>query len=143
MLSQNIIINNITLNNGLVSLKYDKNDNNYNFFNNSGKGNLNLNNIKLSNTEFRYKKVKNKTKIIIDCKDIFIKKSDINKVEIYGNAYSQKLEVYSKDYINNKELKLKLNIQNKEKDLELEKSSIQINDLNFTLSGSLKNNYVA
>jgi hypothetical protein len=36
MLSQNIIINNITLNNGLVSLKYDKNDNNYNFFNNSG-----------------------------------------------------------------------------------------------------------
>jgi hypothetical protein len=142
MLSQNIIINNITLNNGLVSLKYDKNDNNYNFFNNSGKGNLNLNNIKLSNTEFRYKKVKNKTKIIIDCKDIFIKKSDINKVEIYGNAYSQKLEVYSKDYINNKELKLKLNIQNKEKDLELEKSSIQINDLNFTLSGSLKNNYL-
>ena len=142
MLSQNIFINNITLNNGLISLKYNNSDNNYNFFVNSNKGSLSLNNIKLNDTEFRYRKVENKTKIIIDCKDIYIKKSDINKIEIYGNAFSQKLEVYDKDYINNKELKLELKIQNKEKKLVLGKSSIQINDLKFTLSGSLHDNYL-
>tara|TARA_B110000914_G_scaffold118455_1_gene103515 strand:- start:293 stop:2746 length:2454 start_codon:yes stop_codon:yes gene_type:complete len=142
MLSENIFVNNITLTNGLVSVQYDGDDNNYNIFNNSNKGNLKLNNIKLFDTELRYRKVKNKTKIIIDCKDISIKKSDINKLEVYGNAYSKKLEVYSNDYINNKKLKLKLKIQNKEKELVLEKSSIQINDLNFSLSGSLQNNYL-
>ena len=142
MLSENIFINNITLNNGLISLKYDNNDNNYNFFVNRNQGSLSLNNIKLNDTEFRYRKVKNKTTIIIDCKDISIKKSDINKLEIYGNAFSQKIEVYSKDYINNKELKLNLKIQNKEKKLVIEKSLVQINDLKFTLSGSLHDNYL-
>jgi len=142
MLSENIFINNITLNNGLVSVKYNDNDNNYNVFNNSKEGSLNLNNIIINNTQFRYEKTQNKKKIILDFKKIFIKKSDINQLEIFGKAYSQKFEINNKDYINNKELDLNLKIQNNDRNLVLEKSSIAINDLNFIISGSLQNNEV-
>ncbi|MBT7896212.1 MAG: hypothetical protein HN564_04370 [Flavobacteriales bacterium] len=137
VLSEKMDIDNIKLTDGVISIKYNDNDNNYNVFKKNKEGYIDLNNIELINTQFRYSGTKSNSNIILDCKTINIQTSDDNKMEISGQAIGNKLVVNNKDYISKKDLFLELKIQNKEKKLIITKSIIQVNDLKFILSGSL------
>jgi uncharacterized protein involved in outer membrane biogenesis len=114
LLSEKIDVDNIKLTDGVISIKYNNNDNNYNVFNKNKEGYIDLNNIELINTQFRYSGTKSNSNIVLDCKTINIQTSDDNKMEISGQAIGNKLVVNNKDYISKKDLFLDLKIQNKE-----------------------------
>ena len=145
ILTKNITINNITLYGGIISVKYNiHNTSNYNRFNTQGNSNISLEKIKLINSHLKYSSLYNNSVISLACKDLILHiDKSANKVSINGDAFSEEILIHEKNYINNKEVEVDLNIQYSKDKTILKESNLKINDLNFSLYGSLdSNNYI-
>ena len=142
ILTKKITINNITIYDGIISIKHDiNNTSNYNKFNKQGDGGIKLEKVKLINSHLEYNSLYNRSSISLDCEDLtFHIDKSANDMSITGKAFSREISIYEKNYINNKALKLNLEIQHSTNKKILKNSTLKINDLEFSLFGSFDNN---
>ena len=138
-------IDNITIFDGQVSINKKLNKSNYDFLldSKSSENEIKLNEINLSNTNFKYISDHQGIKINLRSKNLKLNIIEKNIFSLEGRCTSENMMIFKKQYLENKNLNLKLYYEYLNGKSSLNSSFFQIEDLKFFVQGYLNdNNYI-
>ena len=139
ILKKDFNINRIIIENGKLNIKYFNNSGNYNILKKSEKKIVNLNDIKLYNSQIQYHD--SSTNIISNANQLEIDlfSSEENQVlSAKGEIMMDSLKVIGKNYIDRKKMSVNISLVLKKNQIKINPSEIKIEELHKNIQGEIR-----